>query len=144
MKEAVMLIGVSSQNFKTITAHAGKTRRFLVFDVDADKAVHEVERFEFPKTMSIHETSPSTPHPLDDLDVLIVGGGGDGFVRKMASRNVQVVLTGAKDPLDAVKRFVAGEQLPPPEPDHHHHRHGHGHGHGHHHAHQHAPCTCDG
>jgi len=27
-----MRIGVTSQNFRTITGHAGKTRRFLVFE----------------------------------------------------------------------------------------------------------------
>ena len=28
-----MRIGVTSQNFRTITGHAGKTRRFLIYDV---------------------------------------------------------------------------------------------------------------
>ncbi len=38
-----MRIGVTSQNFRTITGHAGKTRRFLIFEQDATGALHEAE-----------------------------------------------------------------------------------------------------
>lgn len=39
-----MKIAVTSQNFRTVTAHAGKTRRFLVFDIPSGDSPREVER----------------------------------------------------------------------------------------------------
>lgn len=154
-----MKIGVSSQNFRTITSHAGKGRRFIFFEVDGNGNIEETDRLDLPKTMSLYETLPSSPHPLDELDVLITGSGGTGFLRKMDARGVKVVLTSASDPLEAVRSFAAGEELPPAaivedEHDHehghggggccgghghehgheHHHEHGHGHGHGHEHG----------
>jgi predicted Fe-Mo cluster-binding NifX family protein len=146
-----MKIGVSSQNFKTITGHAGKGRRFIVYDVAGDGTVTEEDRLDLPKTMSIHETLESSPHPLDELDVLITGSAGDGFLRKMHDRGVEVVMTSASDPLLAVMSFAAGEVLPPAELDHDDHDHDHGHDHhqhaggggccgggGHHHHHEHS------
>lgn len=110
-------IGVTSQNFRTITGHAGKARRFIIFAVGEDHEIEELERLDLPKQMSIHETLPSSPHPIDELDVLITGCSGDGFIRKMQARNVKVVQTSASDPLLAVMSLAAGEILPPPELD---------------------------
>ena len=36
-----MRIAVTSQNFRTVTGHAGKARRFLVFDVLNDRSITE-------------------------------------------------------------------------------------------------------
>lgn len=126
-----MKIGVSSQNFTTITGHAGKGRRFIVYDVASDGTVSEEDRLDLPKTMSIHETLDSSPHPLDELDVLITGSAGEGFLRKMHDRGVDVVMTAASDPLLAVMSFAAGEELPPAELVHDDHDHDHDHGHSH-------------
>lgn len=110
-------IGVTSQNFRTITNHAGKARRFIIYGVGKDNDVEELERLDLPKQMSMHETLVGSPHPIDELDVLITGCSGDGFIRKMADRGVQVVQTSASDPLLTVMSFAAGEILPPPELD---------------------------
>jgi hypothetical protein len=50
-----MRIGVTSQNFRTITGHAGKTRRFLIFEQDATGAMREAQRLDLPLEMSLHE-----------------------------------------------------------------------------------------
>jgi len=122
-----MRIGVTSQNFKTITGHAGKSRRFIIFESDDKGEVVETDRLDLPKSMSIHETLPSSPHPLDELDVLVSQSGGGGFQRKMQTRGVQLVLTSASDPLEAAMALASGEQLPPAEiADGHHHDHGDG------------------
>lgn len=110
-----MKIGVSSQNFRTITGHAGKGRRFFVYQVDADGEIHEQERLDLPKEMAMH-TFAGDDHPLDRLDVLITGGCGQGFVRKMAARGVRVVPTGETDPLRAVRLLASGAPLAPPKP----------------------------
>lgn len=108
-----MKIGVTSQNFRTITGHAGKTRRFLVYEAGMDGSVQEAERLDLPKEMSMHEFRGGG-HPLDALDVLVTGGCGQGFMRRMATRGVRVIATGETDPAKAVDGVVAGAELPPP------------------------------
>ncbi|MCW8908514.1 MAG: nitrogen fixation protein [Sedimenticola sp.] len=110
-----MKIGVTSQNFRTITGHAGKTRRFLVYSPDAAGNPQEIERLDLPREMSMHEFRGDR-HPVDALDVLITGGCGEGFMRRMASRGVRVLVTGESDPATAVACFLSGKPLPAAQP----------------------------
>lgn len=110
-----MRIGVTSQNFKTITGHAGKTRRFVVFSKNPEGKLQVSEKLDLPKEMSMHEFKGSA-HPLDELDVLITGSCGDGFRRKMSSRGVEVITTSETSIWSAVQRYVEGETLPSPVP----------------------------
>ena len=127
-----MKIAVSSQNFRTVTAHAGKARRFIVFDLATPCTQREVERLDQPRELALHEYR-GLDHPLFAMDAVITGGAGDGFVRRLGARGIEVVLTGETDPLQAVHDYVAGI-VKPPLP----HEHGHGHRHGHEHGHAHA------
>jgi len=110
-----MKIGVTSQNFKTITGHAGKTRRFLVFSKNDQGNWLESERLNLPKEMSMHEFR-GVKHPIDDLDVLITAGCGEGFIRRMAAKGIKVVTTSEPDPVFAVTQYASGETLPPAIP----------------------------
>ena len=126
-----MKIAVASQNRRTVTGHAGKTRRFRVFESAGDE-LRELELIDLPKEMTLHAYH-GDDHPLFEVDVVITGGSGDPFLRRMARRGVRVINTSAKDVEDTVRAFVAGEELPaaPPHDDHDHdHDHGHGRGHG--------------
>ena len=113
-----MKIGVTSQNFRTITGHAGKTRRFLIYESQQAVDFREVDRLDLPKEMSMHEFRGDR-HPLDDLDVLITGGCGEGFIRRMSAKSVRVIATGETDPSTAVSDYLAGRPLPPPKPHEH-------------------------
>src|SRR5512147_582014 len=97
-----MRIAVTSQNFRTVTGHAGKARRFMIFEAEPGQAPHEAERLDLDADMAIHGFDPGARHPLDGLDVLITGGCGEGFVRHMAARGVRVVRTAETDPAQAV------------------------------------------
>ncbi len=112
-----MKIGVTSQNFRTITSHGDRARRFIIYSAARDGEVEELERLDLPREMALSETVAGSPHPVDELDVLITACGGEGFVEKMKARGVKVVLTSASDPLLAVLSYAAGEILPPPELD---------------------------
>jgi len=101
-----MRIAVTSQNFRTITGHAGKTRRFLIYEGVPGLTPKEVKRLDLPKEMSIHETPANAMHPLDSVQILITGGCGEGFYHKMARRGVQVVATEEEDPLTAVTQII--------------------------------------
>ena len=102
-----MKVAVTSQNFRSVTAHAGKTRRFLIFDVRCPLSPRESERLDLPKEMSFHEFRGDR-HPLDGVSVLITGGAGDGFRVRMAQRGIELVVTGETDPVQAVIDYTQG------------------------------------
>lgn len=101
-----MKVGISSQNFRSVTGHAGKTRRFLVYRLQSDQEPVELNRIELPKEMSMHEWNGESRHPLFELDHLITGGCGEGFIRKMGSQGVTVHITDEQKPLKALKQLL--------------------------------------
>ncbi len=101
-----MKIAVTSQNFRTITGHAGKARRFLLYAKNAQGEWQEYERLDLPKNMSMHEFSGSK-HPIDAVDVLITAGCGSGFVHKMQAKGIRLVSTEETDPYTAVSHYAA-------------------------------------
>lgn len=108
-----MRIAVTSQNFRTVTGHAGRARRFLVFEADGRQPPRAIDRLDLDAHMAIHGFDPRARHPLDGMDVLITGGAGEGFVRHMAARGVRVVATGETDPKLAIEALFAGRVRSP-------------------------------
>lgn len=108
-------IAVASQNFRTVTSHAGKTRRFLVYRVDDDGTVCEIERLDLPMGQSLHDYH-ADDHPLYRVDVVVTGGCGNGFVNRMSEHGVRVVATAEPDPQTAAQAVAAGLPLPPALP----------------------------
>jgi predicted Fe-Mo cluster-binding NifX family protein len=106
-----MKIAVTSQNFKSVTGHAGKSRRFIVYDVSTPCDTPEVVWLDLPKEMSFHEFS-GDKHPLDDMDVILTASAGQGFIAKLAQRGVQVITCGESDPRKAVRDYLLGEVKP--------------------------------
>lgn len=119
-----MKIGITSQNFRTISGHAGKTRRFIIIGQDESGKPVELDRLDLPKEMTMHEYR-GDDHPIFAVDVLISGGSGQGFIQRMASQGVQVLNTSETDPYAAASRVLKGEPLPAAAP--HDHNHGHQH-----------------
>ncbi len=113
-----MKIAVTSQNFRTITGHAGKTRRFLIYADDGQGKAVEIDRLDLPKEMSMHEFR-GTEHPIQIADVLITTGCGEGFIRRLAQMGIQVLATGETDPQLAAQAVLDGKPLPPPAPHEH-------------------------
>ncbi len=116
-----MKIAIASQNWKTVTAHAGKTRRFIVFEAFPGQPPHELERLELPREMTIHEYHGDAPHPLYDMDTIIAASAGDGFIRRLGSKGVKVATTSETHPLAAIAGLLDGTLPPAPPHDHHHH-----------------------
>lgn len=123
-----MRIAVTSQNFKTITGHAGKSRRFIVYDVDGSASPVEVERLDLLPGMSIHDYQ-GDDHPLFQLglNALITQSAGAGFMQRMARHGISVHVTSEPDPQQAVAQLAVGAPLAAalPHEDDHDHRHGH-------------------
>ncbi len=117
-----MKIAVTSQNRKSITEHAGRCRKFQLFEIEEGRIISK-ELVELPKEQSFHESSPHEPHPLDVVDVLISGGMGNGMIRRLGNKGITGVITSLSDPETAVKLYLEGK-LQSEEP-HQHSRHDH-------------------
>ena len=100
-----MKVAITSQNFKSITGHAGKTRRFIIFERSGSENWSESQRFDLPKNMSFHEFR-GEQHPIDNVDVLLTASCGDGFKRKMATRGIKVMTTEEADFYKALNELV--------------------------------------
>lgn len=108
-----MKIAVASQNFRTVTPHAGRTRRFLMYEAEPGAAPVEAGRLDLPKELAIHDWHGTGPHPLDDADVVIAGSCGPGFEKRMAARGIIALATSETDPARAVSAYLAGTLAPP-------------------------------
>lgn len=128
-----MRIVISSQNFRTITGHAGKSRRFLIFEGNAEGQAVETGRLDLPRELSLHEYQGlDAEHPLFQArpSALITQSAGPRFLQRLARQGVTVHVTSATDPQQAAQALLQGDTLPEAEEDphhtHHHHHHHHG------------------
>jgi predicted Fe-Mo cluster-binding NifX family protein len=108
-----MRIAISSQNFRTVTGHAGKARRFMLYDIDAAQQVQAAGRLDLPLDQAMHGFDDRQTHPLDNATYLITASAGEGFMRRMAQRGVRVVTTAETDPEVAIHAFLMGCLKPP-------------------------------
>lgn len=101
-------IAVTSQNRKTVTEHAGKCRKFWVYDVKQGQVTGKT-LLELPIEQSLHESPAGQAHPLDAVDVLITAGIGSGLQQRLQQQGIQSVVTREESPDQAVAVFLAGE-----------------------------------
>ena len=97
-------IAVTSQNRKTITGHAGKCRKFWIYDVAAGE-VQGRALLELSIDQTFHA---STASPLAGIDALISGGMGTGLQARLRQQGVTALVTPETDPDRAVIAFLAG------------------------------------
>lgn len=98
-------IAVTSQNRRTITEHAGKCRKFWVYDIE-QRQVTSKTLLELPIEQSFHESSPHEPHPLDAVQILITGGMGPGLQHRLAAKGITALITAETDPDQAVAAYL--------------------------------------
>ena len=99
-------VAVTSQNRKTVTEHAGKCRKFWIYETRAGRVTGKT-LLELPIEQSLHETPADAPHPLDGVDVLITAGIGDGLRQRLSSRGIDTLVTGEESPDAAVEALFA-------------------------------------
>lgn len=123
-----MKIAVASQNRKQLTAHAGKCRKFWMYEID-DKVVTNKVLLELPLEQSLHAFRGPGAHPLQGSQVLIAGSMGEGLTRRLGNMGIEGLVTTETDPDRAVAAWLAGT-LPLGRPEaqgNHEHAHGHDH-----------------
>ncbi|MFP4079063.1 MAG: NifB/NifX family molybdenum-iron cluster-binding protein [Ectothiorhodospira sp.] len=126
-----MRIAVTSQNFRTITGHAGMTRRFLIYEAGPEGDPVECHRLDLPREQSLHESigRGTDHHPLfqSGVNALVTQSAGHKLRERLGALGIQVHLTGESDPAAAARALLEGRPLPEAVP----HEHGHGHRHDH-------------
>jgi predicted Fe-Mo cluster-binding NifX family protein len=104
-----MKIAIASKDFAAVSSHAGQTRHWLVYDSAHPQTP---ERITLENGQLMHDFKDDSPHPLDGVEMVIAASAGEGFIRHMAKRGAEVILTGEKDALRALAAVLAGEVLP--------------------------------
>jgi hypothetical protein len=107
-----MKIAIATKDYTQVAGHAGQARHWLLYDSDSESA--EPGRIQLDKAQVFHHWEGDGPHPLDGISVIVAGSAGDGFLRRMGKRGVQVLLTGERDATRAFAAVLAGEVLPDP------------------------------
>ena len=135
MKIKTMKIAVASQNKSTVTEHTGKCQKFWIYEVNSSEILSK-ELLELPKEQSFHNSSPHDPHPLDDIQVLISGGMGNGLMRRLEQQGIEAIITEENEPDFVVNAYLEGSLVRKTlESCQHEHDHRHNHQHHHRHAH---------
>ena len=110
-----MRIAVASTDWVKVSGHAGRARRWLVFEAGDDRRLGAPERVELAPEMVFHHFEDDRPHPLDGIAALIAVSAGEGFMARMKRRGIDARLTAEADPERAVREYL-DETLPPPKP----------------------------
>lgn len=100
-----MQIAVTSQNRKTVTEHAGKCRKFWIYDIDAGQIVGR-QLVELPIDQSFHANHEAVPAPLANVNALISGGMGSNLYHRLMQWGIKPVLTVEEDPDAAVIGYL--------------------------------------
>ena len=106
-----MKIAVTSQNRRSITEHAGKCRKFWIYDIEQNR-ISSRTLLELPIEQSFHQSSPQQAHPLDTVQVLIAGSMGPGLQQRLAVKGIIALVTAETDPDQAVAAYLQGALLP--------------------------------
>ena len=112
-----MKIAIPVNGEREVSGHAGQARNWLLYDCEPGQPLPAARAVELAKEQVLHHFEDDGPHPLDGVEVVIAGSAGDGFVRHMAKRGAEVILTGEREPDTALARVLAGEALPDPRFD---------------------------
>jgi predicted Fe-Mo cluster-binding NifX family protein len=107
-----MKIAIATKGFATVSGHAGQTRDWLVYECAPGRPLPAAHAVTLSKEQLPHHFDDSGPLPLDGVEIVVAGSAGEGFVRHMAKRGTQVLLTGETDPALALQKILAGEALP--------------------------------
>ena len=111
----VRKLALACQNLRHLTAHAGRCRRFLIFDLDLPPE-------QAPQVLALSPAQTlfmlrDEAHPLDGIDLLIAASIGAGVCDKLARRGIRTGVSTETDPDEIVRQFRAGHLVTTPAED---------------------------
>jgi predicted Fe-Mo cluster-binding NifX family protein len=120
-----MKIALSFQNGHSLSGHAGRCTRFLVYNIEENKILSK-ELVEIESEMTFHSifhdgTYTFSENPLHDMDMIISNSMGLGFVQKMKSNGIKALQTDEQNPDLLIEKYMKGELLFTEVKNHHHH-----------------------
>jgi len=120
-----MKIALSFQNGHSLSGHAGRCTRFLVYHIDQNKILSK-ELVEMERDMTFHSifhdgTYPFSENPLHKVDVIISNSMGPGFVQKMRLNGIIALQSDERDPDLLIDKYMKDELIFTEVKNHHHH-----------------------
>jgi predicted Fe-Mo cluster-binding NifX family protein len=103
-------VAVASQNRRSVTAHAGRCRRFWVYDLQGGEA-GPGKLVELAKEGTLHALRPGIPPELSDLDVLIAADLCDNLCRRLERHGIEGLASTCATPDEAVRELLAERSL---------------------------------
>jgi len=105
MRSDALRIAVSSQNRKTVTDHAGRCRKFWVYEIRKNKVDNKALR-ELTLEQTLHSSQLGDDHPLDDVHVLITAGMSPFLYQRLQRGGIKPFVTDEADPDKAVQMLL--------------------------------------
>ena len=105
MRSDALRIAVSSQNRKTVTDHAGRCRKFWVYEIRQNKVDNKTLR-ELTLEQTLHSAQLGDNHPLDDVHVMITSGMSPYLFQRLQRGGIKPFVTDESDPDKAVQMLL--------------------------------------
>jgi predicted Fe-Mo cluster-binding NifX family protein len=98
-------IAVCSQNRRTVTEHAGRCRKFWVYEIRGNRIDSKALR-ELTPAQTLHSTPLGNGHPLDDVHVMIVAAISPFLYQRLQRGGIRPFVTEESDPDRAVRMLL--------------------------------------
>jgi predicted Fe-Mo cluster-binding NifX family protein len=105
MHADALRIAVSSQDRRTITGHAGRCRKFWVYEIRGSKVERKTLRELMPE-QALHSSPLGDGHPLDDVHVMITAGMSPFLYQRLQQGGIRPFVTEEADPDEAVRMLL--------------------------------------
>ncbi len=100
-----MKIAITSQNRRSITAHAGKCRNFWIYEIESGQLKGR-SLLEIPLEATFHANHEDIAPELADIGVLITGSLGNNLYLRLIQRGILPIVTGEEDPERAFIAYI--------------------------------------
>lgn len=106
-----MKIAITSQNVSSVTAHAGRCRKFWVYDIAKVGSEIKKKFVELKVDETLHSMKEQLPEKLSGLNVLITMNLGNTLRSKLSAAGVMTHLTDEPSPDYALLKFLASKSI---------------------------------
>lgn len=106
-----MKIAITSQTIKNVTAHAGRCRKFWVYELSKTSPEIQKQFIELDIDETLHTMNEALPKKLEGVSVLITANLGDSLKAKLLKAGVSAHLTAETLPDVALLNYLANTSI---------------------------------